>query len=1207
MKWFTLSIDITFLTYDKNKKSQTYGENLKMIKTKINKLTISTICLLFFSLLLISTTLQITQGTTSISLKETLISPNPSVQYTDLYTDFWETAWVWVSSDGWLNARAEINSKDLGFGEQNLNLFIASYHDVYDLFDHANWQFWQTDNPGDQNTEVTIQFRTTNAELAKEYADLIVEYMSKGLLINYEYEGTWGWEDWRDDRWIDLTAVRYRSHIVWPWFTEFINDEIIPRDIGGLAETINVTKAGHINAWAWPQGSSSNPEIGFAFGFEFYHDIIDITGAYSGYYHTLTLNDLINTEKIQKVSNQDRLWINYALPNVTLLTSTPSNDSLCNVYHKYHPPQESWVTHHYWDVDFEIDSGIYTALSVGFNYDFIPHYLQTRIDASITVNHYGYLQKDIYLQGDYSRVIDFESPTVTTNWDPNIGIMEIYFRPNTYGLTNNTFDLTIVYNDTADHYEYANNIAMDIETYLGIDFTDNHTEHNWWDWRRLRYEGNTYRFHAEDFTSVISQNLLSSSDVISSSPVFEYQDTATSEYHQLSYYHPDVGQWIDQIDFRWNPLAEEVITPIKTYSSGSPVNIDLELLTEWGWSSFPHCSNYSVSGFPIVVPYDAYTVYPRENNGWGWHTDTWEEHWFHDIRYVHHNLEIYTDAASLEFVDEYGEANGTALTEFGLEFDYTFLEDDVDTQPPNGNFYYCNFTADEEYWGNDIQNRGVTFSGVDNHLHVRVWDDNSHGVHNFWWPYEYWDGTDWEPRFGSSGLKETTVKAYFAELPAEVAQFERDIPLTIWWDNYPTRDYNLTWDTTDGFADGEWTLIAYSEDNDGNWVDFGVHSLLVDNYDAAATDAPVINLLTAENTTVFGTHTIKVQVTDNVEVFAVVLTRDFTAYLLNDTDDDDIYEFNWNTLGEAENSIHYFTITVWDMEGHKVIYDFYLQVDNIRPGDPPTVAIISPSIAGETLIGSYTFQVEVIDDLGIQSVKMQIDEGPTYSMTFNPTTGYYERTHDLTKEINGERILHIIVIDIDENQHTEHREIAFVVVGGQEGPTVSDPPEWSLSHSDLPENLSDYVEAGNLNDYEPVSGDIDFKVAVKDDRQITTVGIKIQIVNDFDPVTGEPDLGIVVEDTSMDETGTTLGWSIYEYSWDSTAEADNYYLCEIDVQDDDTVVNHLYISVLIQVDNVEDTGEAPVIGGAPGFEFEVLLFSLTSVYLITLLIKRRRK
>jgi len=1172
-----------------------------MNRIKLNKITISALCLLLLSLFLISTTLQITQSTTSVSIKKTLITPNLSV---DLYSDIYESAWVWVGHEGWMNARAEIHSKDLGFGEQNLNLFIAGYKDVYDIFDHANWWFWPTDNPGDQNTGIEIHFRTNNAELAREYADLIVEYMSKGLRISYEYEGTWAWEDWRGDKWTDLTAVRYQSHIVWPWFTEYVNDEVIPRNIGGLAETINVTEASYITAWAWPSGGSDNPEIRFAFGFEFHYEIYDITGSYSGS-HTLTMNELIHTEKIQKNSYQDRLWINFALPDVTPFSSSPSsNTSACYIYYNYHPPPEPWVTHHYWDVDFEILSGIYTDLSVSFDYDFIPHYLQTRMEASLVVNHYGYLYKDIYLRGDYSRIIDFESPTVTSNWDSNIIIVEMTFQPNREDLWN-SFELAIVYNDYDDHYSAANDLATDIEIFLGIDFVDNHTDHNSWDWNRLHYEGNTYRFHCNDFTSTMSQALLSNSDIIPSSPVFENQDMTTVEYKQFSYFHPEVDQWIDEINFWWNPLAEEVINPIKTYS-GPYVNEDINLLTEWSWSSLPYCSNYSVSQFPIVVPYDDYTIYPRENNGWGWHINTWEDPWW-DIRYINHNLEIYTDAASLEFVNENGEANGSVFNDFGLLFDYTYLGNELDTQAPGGEFYYQNFTSGEEYWGdNNIREQDISFTGLDNHLHVRIWDDNSHGVHKFWWPFYYWNGTHWEQRFGSSGIGETTVKAYFADLPARVAQFEREINVTVCWEYYPTIDYNITWNTTDGFADGEWTLVAYSEDNDGNWVNFAIHNLLVNNYDEAATDAPIIDLLSAENESVYGTHTIQVEVTDDVGIFAVVLTRDFTAFLLNDTDGDDIYEFEWNTLGETENSVHPFTITVWDMDGHKVIYGFYLQVDNIRPGYPPTVNIIFPDTEGKTLEGFQTFQVQVNDDLGIQSVKMQIDQGPMYFMTYNPENGYYERMHDLKNEVNGYRILNITVIDIDENQHTIQEKIGFIVVGGQEGPTVSNPPEWNHYRSDLPENLSDYVDAGNLNEYDPVTGDINFKIAAKDDLQITSVGFTVYIIEDFDPSTGEPDLGSIIEDTTMGYTGIDSGWLIFEHTWDSTDTADDYYLCEIDVQDNDTVANHLYIRIALQVDNVEDTGDAPAIGGIPGFEFKILIFSLSSMYLVAALIKRKK-
>ncbi|WP_455143733.1 hypothetical protein, partial [Candidatus Hodarchaeum mangrovi] len=249
------------------------------------------------------------------------------------------------------------------------------------------------------------------------------------------------------------------------------------------------------------------------------------------------------------------------------------------------------------------------------------------------------------------------------------------------------------------------------------------------------------------------------------------------------------------------------------------------------------------------------------------------------------------------------------------------------------------------------------------------------------------------------------------------------------------------------------------------------------------------------------------------------------------------------------------------------------------------------------------FQVQVTDDLGIKSVKMQIDQGPMYTMDLNPLTGYYEYIHDLTTEINGYRILNITVIDNDENQHTEHSKVGFTVIGGQEGPTVSNPPEWNPSLSDLPENLSDYLSAGNLVNYNPVSKEIYFKIAAKDDRKITNVDLKIYVIEEFSSITGNPELGRMVIDNKMTLIGTEAEWVLYEYSWDSTMDADDYYLCEIDVQDDDTIVNHLYIKIILQTDNVKDEG--PTLAGIPGFHLEIIVIGLMICYFKKIHFKRK--
>jgi hypothetical protein len=282
----------------------------------------------------------------------------------DKYSDMREQAWVWANPSGWINSRAEIQSKDLGFGDQSLNLFIASYSNIYTLFDHADWWFWPTDNPMDRNAGMELRFKTTDASLARQYADLMSEFVTGELGITFDFERIEAWEDSSDPEWVDLTRVFYDTHIDFPWFADYINNSIIPRNIGGLAETIDVTESNHVSARAWPQGDVSNPEISFSFGFDFNKRIYEISSSFSGS-HTLPINDLIYVDKIQKSANQSQLEIYCELPNVTSLThNPPSNTGDIEIKTDYHPPPEDWVKHNYYNVNFKIMSGTYLDLSV---------------------------------------------------------------------------------------------------------------------------------------------------------------------------------------------------------------------------------------------------------------------------------------------------------------------------------------------------------------------------------------------------------------------------------------------------------------------------------------------------------------------------------------------------------------------------------------------------------------------------------------------------------------------------------------------------------------------------------------------------------------------------------------------------------------------------------------------------------------------------
>ena len=267
---------------------------------------------------------------------------------------------------------------------------------------------------------------------------------------------------------------------------------------------------------------------------------------------------------------------------------------------------------------------------------------------------------------------------------------------------------------------------------------------------------------------------------------------------------------------------------------------------------------------------------------------------------------------------------------------------------------------------------------------------------------------------------------------------------------------------------------------------------------------------------------------------------------------------------------------------------------------------MSPSDVNETLTGMYTFEVKAIDDHGISSVKMQIDEGASYAMSYNPSTGNYEKAHNLSNEMNGYRELRVTVIDIDENQHTVNDSIYFTVVGGLAGPTVSDPPEWDESRSNLPENLSEFVDGDNYLDYNPVRGNIYFEVAVKDDTGIAAVDFTVYLIEDISSLTGEPDLSTAKQELteSLSSTDTSGDWELYDYTWDSGSASDNYYVCEFDVQDIDTVANHLYIRVALETDNFVD--DEPTLAGIPGFELGVLIIGLTTLSVVTTIRKQKR-
>ena len=321
---------------------------------------------------------------------------------------------------------------------------------------------------------------------------------------------------------------------------------------------------------------------------------------------------------------------------------------------------------------------------------------------------------------------------------------------------------------------------------------------------------------------------------------------------------------------------------------------------------------------------------------------------------------------------------------------------------------------------------------------------------------------------------------------------------------------------------------------------------------------------------------------------------------LDETEEDFIYE----TVPPLVVGTHVLYIYAADRSENMASETFSFTITS--DFDPPNIEFSAPNI-GENFTGMYLFRVNVTDDVGILWVKMQIDTGASYEMSHKTTSSYYERSYNVSKFlVNGDHWLHVTVWDEDYIQHRITESINFTVYGALEEAIVSDPPEWDSSLSDLPENVSTYVKAGNLEDYVAESGEIDFKIAFKDDLEIASVDFTIYALDDYDPSTGEPDISDARVELikSLTQSGSDEDWDIFEYTWKSTSAIDNYYLCEFKVQDTDEEANTLTITIILEVSNIGNRSSVDF--GGPGFEVEIIILALSSLILITTLIKRKR-
>ena len=223
-------------------------------------------------------------------------------------------------------------------------------------------------------------------------------------------------------------------------------------------------------------------------------------------------------------------------------------------------------------------------------------------------------------------------------------------------------------------------------------------------------------------------------------------------------------------------------------------------------------------------------------------------------------------------------------------------------------------------------------------------------------------------------------------------------------------DYNYLWNT-DSLPDDEnyvISIIAYDEvGNEGPSTAITVH---LDNYDNINPSGLIMYPYAGQ--IISGQQTISVLAEDNFGIDSVDF---FINSVLVYSDNEEPYEYDWNTEFEFEDANHIIGSTITDLAGNQFeIPSISVFVNNI-PNDnvPPTISISNP-VSGQTVSGSINFTVNVDDNVGIAQVEFFIDGYSLGIVTEEPYSHLWDTSSNIGAH-GDEHALSAIVIDAAGN------------------------------------------------------------------------------------------------------------------------------------------------------------------------------------------------
>lgn len=1116
----------------------------------------------------------------------------PKLAYEEGYR---ENLFVDLNNEGNIWAEYQFGGPNVMLGGETLDIIKNNFPEEFNAFIWGDWWLAFPYSEGDYNSHVNLVFETADHNQARTWGNWMMDFLNAFLYTDYYEEGVNSWDENWDGTWHSLTEVRFATTVQWPMILEDFND-LIPRTYGGIAETLDITEANALKMWMWNGGDRFYQSFGAGWNSQ----VDKISGGFN-----YEIRDFIPFTTLQRSpyqATEDPLSISWSLPSVENLNYT------IGAWEDYTPNEEEpWNVNGIYSVHLDIFGGdVYSDFSIEFDYTFTPYDTLPIERAYVTVNPYGYDLATIQIQHVEAKMFDLDPylPSLSNLIDYQLHIQSF----NTHHEGNFPYaQLELSFLEPGNYETEVMTLVSDLESTFNWEheYVNNWTNEYWdWYWRfdtNLNVEHWNIGFNTSyDFTNFTTS--LTNSWIYSQSNMLQNVNlTAADAFIQRGEFDPRMGgYWSNQVQVYWNSIDMLTQDPIKFYSEFDGSSHQFSMAEYFGWTAINVSDGFYRTETNVRLPiwdidtgYDL--VFPHFNNGYGFHCNYWWDWDYTGQLFVETYLELYTNNAFYEEADiEYNVSN------YWIDFDFDFVADDIDIIPPGGDFGWYNSTLEEPIFPGHYQyDEKWQYSNVER-ITFNAWDNT--GLD--WWGSDVFNGTDeWgDPifynRFPTSDIINVTMDLYWSDLPIFHDNFHWFYPML----------YNESWnywysdlDTTQ-FADGWYSLNAEITDAAFNtgWSGRGIE---IDNYNESFSQFATVEFIGSSplnNSMVSDIVTIQLNLTDDIGVFAAVYTKDGAGFVLDEDNyvSDGIYEIQWNTWAEDENSWHLFSITVWDMEGHKTIVYYSLQVDNYHAGEPPIIDIINPSEAGLILEDVVVFTANVSDDWGLSSVQGYIDTRGKIDMIFDETSELWEFVFNVSTLVNGSHTFTVRALDIDDPQNINEESIDFLV-NNSVVLNEAVPPEY---RNVIPGNFTSASDIFQSN--------ISFSIEVMDDMGIESVNIQIYEVTGVNPIDvnspGDVSLTNIRILTgypqNMDLGTTTDGWAVYTNTWDTSQASSGIYLAEIQISDIDANQSTVTVKMLVILQK-SSINENPF-GDIPGYSLP-FLFGLMGVAILGILHKNR--